>query len=114
MENVHLTKFTKNVNNIQALADRPNTADGLTSQGLKEKFDKAGSDLKAYINDDLIPNIEAQLRKCIESDDERLTNSRKCNNTFDNADTARQNLKIKTGTSLPQTVEEGCLFFLYS
>jgi len=114
MENVHLTRFTKNVNNIQALSDRPNTADGLTSQGLKEKFDKAGSDIKSYINDELISGMETYLKRCIESNDERLINSRKCNNTFENVDTARQNLKIRTGTSLPQTVEEGCLFFLYS
>lgn len=114
MENVHLTKFTKNVNNIQALSDRPNTADGLTPQGLKEKFDKAGSDIKSYINDDLILEVESYLKKCLESNDERLINSRRCNNTFDDVDVARQNLKIKSGTSLPETVEEGCLFFLYS
>lgn len=113
MENVHITKFTANVNNIQALSDRPNTADGLTSQELKEKFDKAGVDIKAYINDTLISNIENYLKNCLDSNDERLTNSRKCNNTFDDAMTARQNLRISYGSTLPSTGEDGDIFFLY-
>lgn len=105
-----LTKFTKNVNNIQALSDRPNTADGLTSHELKERFDQAGVDLKDFINNTLIPEIED---KYVEDDDSRLSNSRKCNNEFDSFVTARNNLKIKTGTSLPSTVEEDCIFLVY-
>lgn len=113
MENVHITRFTANVNNIQALSDRPNTADGLTSQELKEKFDKAGVDIKAYINDTLISNIENYFKNCLDSNDGRLTNSRKCNNTFDDAITARQNLRISYGSTLPSTGEDGDIFFLY-
>ena len=45
-----LTKFLVDVNNIQALSDRPNETDGLDSSQLKEKFDKAGSDIKSYLN----------------------------------------------------------------
>lgn len=113
MENVHLTRFTTNVNNIQALSDRPNTADGLTSQELKERFDKAGVDIKDYINDTMIADIEKYLKNCLDSDDSRLTDSRKCNNTFDNGLTARQNLKINYGSELPSTGEDGDIFFLY-
>ncbi len=105
-----LTKFTENVNNIQALSDRPNTADGLTSHELKERFDKAGSDIKDFLNNTLIPEMEEGF---ISDDDTRLTDSRKCNNQFDNPITARDNLKIKTGTSLPGTVEEDCIFLVY-
>lgn len=105
-----LTKFTENVNNIQALSDRPNTADGLTSHELKERFDKAGADIKDFLNNSLIPEIEEEF---ISDDDTRLTNSRKCNNEFDSPTTARDNLKIKTGTSLPSTVEEDCIFLVY-
>lgn len=113
MENVHLTRFTNNVNNIQALSDRPNTADGLTSQDLKERFDKAGVDIKAYINDTMISDIEKYFKDCLNADDSRLTDSRKCDNTFDNAVTARQNLRINYGTTLPSTGEDGDIFFLY-
>lgn len=53
-----LTKMTANVNNIQALSDRPNTTDGLTSAELKERFDKAGSDLKTYLNTVLTEELD--------------------------------------------------------
>ena len=55
---VNLTKMTANVNNIQALSDLPNQTDGLTAQGLKERFDKAGSDIKTFMNTSLIPEVE--------------------------------------------------------
>jgi hypothetical protein len=125
MDNINITNFTENVNNIQALSDRPNTADGITAQQLKEKFDKAGSDIKDYINNSLIEELEGYLRQAkshieaienmdlVEDDDSRLTNSRRCNNTFDNYMTSRQNLKINYGTVLPETGEDGDIFFLY-
>lgn len=128
MEALNITNLTANVNNIQALSDRPNTADGITAQQLKELFDKAGADIKLYINstqnDEIEDYINNTLKTAIESlqsassnyvtnDDSRLTNSRKCNNTFDNALTARENLKISYGTSLPATGEDGDIFFLY-
>lgn len=105
-----LTKLTIDVNNIQALSDRPNTADGLTSHELKERFDKAGSDIKNFLNTSLLPEIE---EKFIDENDSRLVDSRKCNNEFNNPTTARDNLKIKTGTSLPDIVEEDCIFLVY-
>ena len=125
MDNINLTNLTANVNNIQALSDRPNTADGITAQQLKEKFDKAGADIKDYINNTLIEEIEGYLRQAkshietiennyVEDADSRLTNSRRCNNTFDNYMTSRINLHITYGTSLPSTGEDGDIFFLYS
>lgn len=128
MEALNITNLTANVNNIQGLSDRPNTADGLTSQELKEKFDKAGADIKLYINSTQNTEIENyinnKVKTAIESlqnassnyvttDDSRLTNSRKCNNTFDNYLAARGSLKINYGTSLPSTGEDGDIFFLY-
>lgn len=126
MDNINLTNFTENVNNIQALSDRPNTADGITSQQLKEKFDKAGSDIKTFINNTLIEEIEEYLRQAkthieaiesmdlVESDDARLTNARKCDDTFLDYLDARTNLHITYGTELPSTGEDGDIFFLYS
>ena len=58
---VNLTDFTDNVNNIQALSDKPNETDGLTSGELKAKFDKAGADIKRYINGTHIPELEEVL-----------------------------------------------------
>lgn len=111
---MNLPELNANLNNIQALSDKPNTMDGLTSNELKERFDMAGNTIKTYINGTLIPSIESGTMNFVTTSDSRLSNSRKCNNSFDTPLTARNNLKIKTGTSLPGTVEEDCLFFLYS
>lgn len=121
---VNLTNFTANVNNMQALSDRPNEVDGLTSSELKARFDKAGSDIKEYLNGTLITELETILNEIdsaiaqiptdyVSTSDSRLTNSRTCNNSFDNALTARSNLKINYGTELPATADDGSIFFLY-
>lgn len=112
-----LTKMTTNVNNIQALSDRPNEIDGLTSSELKERFDKAGADLKDYLNTTLTEELDDVLATIptnyVTTSDSRLTNSRTCNNNFDSWSTARTNLKIGYGTSLPASGDEGSIFFLY-
>ena len=114
-----LTKFTANVNNIQSLSDRTNAIDGLTSSALKELFDKAGADIKTYINETLTEEVDAitatipDTSRFITNGDTRLTNSRKCNNNFDNWNTARTNLQIKYGTALRSSVIDGTIFFLY-
>ena len=112
-----LTKMTTNVNNIQALSDRPNTIDGLTSAELKEKFDKAGADLKDYLNTTLTEELDEALATIptnyVTTSDPRLTNSRICNNNFDDWSTARTNLKIGYGASLPANEKEYRRFLLY-
>lgn len=138
MSTINITDLTANVNNIQALSDRPNTADGITAQQLKERFDKAGADIKTYINSTLITQVEGYLNEAkthiealeglmdgfdtridtiednyITSSDSRLTNSRQCNNNFDNWNTARGNLRVEYGTSLPGSADDGSIFFLY-
>ena len=129
MEALNITNLTANVNNIQGLSDRPNTADGITAQELKALFDKAGADIKLYINstqnDEIedyinniiktaIENLQTESENYVRTNDARLTNSRQCNNGFDDYLTARSNLKIGYGTSLPSTGTDGDIFFLYS
>lgn len=117
-----LTKLVVNVNNIQALSDKPNEIDGLTSAELKARFDKAGSDIKTYVNEVLTEEVDSKFASVIASiptnyvttSDYRLTNSRQCNNNFDNWSTARGNLKIGYGTSLPSSADNGSIFLLYS
>lgn len=50
------TKFTSDVENIQKLADRPQ----LEPKALKEVFDKAGEDIKKYVAETLVPEMEAE------------------------------------------------------
>lgn len=118
-----LTKFTVDVNNIQALSDRPNEIDGLTSSELKQRFDKAGADIKDYLNNTLTGEIDTiistisgdipDISSFVLTTDSRLSNARQCNNTFSNWETARGNLKVNYGTSLPSTADNGSIFFLY-
>lgn len=118
-----LTKFLTDVNNIQALSDRPNEIDGLTSAELKQRFDKAGGDIKNYLNNTLTSEIDTalatisgdipDLSNYVLTTDTRLSNNRKCDNTFESWTTARQNLKVLYGTSLPSSGDNGTIFFLY-
>lgn len=112
-----LTKLTANVNNIQALSDEPNIIDGLTSSELKARWDKAGADIKDYLNNTLTEELDTAIGSIpsdyVTTSDARLTNSRQCNNSFDSWSTARTNLKIGYGTSLPESADDGSIFFLY-
>lgn len=54
-----ITSFDKDVKNISKLSDRPNIEDGYTSDGLKEIFDRAGVDIKDYINNVLIAELSS-------------------------------------------------------
>lgn len=53
------TTFSGATNIISQLDDRPNDIDGLSASQLKAKFDKIGGDLKTFINDTLIAELEA-------------------------------------------------------
>ena len=51
-----ISQFTTDVNNVQALADKPNDA-GMTPAQIKAAFDKAGGDIKAYLNNTVYPSV---------------------------------------------------------
>lgn len=53
------TKFDVNVENITVLPDEPSQEDGYTAAKIKSLFDKASVDLKNYINNTLVPQLEA-------------------------------------------------------
>lgn len=52
-----LTKLTKDLDNISKLPDRPNLEQGYTANDMKALFDKAGIDIKDYINNTLIEEL---------------------------------------------------------
>ena len=52
------SKFNTDVNNISALDDKPNKVGGLSAAQLKAKFDKAGADIKNFINSTLLAELE--------------------------------------------------------
>ena len=52
-----ITPFDRDVENISKLDDRPNIENGYTSKELKSVFDRAGRDIKEYINRVLIEEL---------------------------------------------------------
>ena len=58
-----ISLFNADVDNVSQLSDLPNSEDGLTSAQLKAVFDKAGTDIKTYINGTLVPQINTALAK---------------------------------------------------
>ena len=58
-----LTECTVETNNVQKLPDSPTQS----AQELKKVFDKVGEDIKKYINETLIPDIEEEDDKVEEN-----------------------------------------------
>lgn len=54
-----LPKFNKDIKIISKLDDEPNDVGGLSANELKAKFDEAGTLIKAFINDTLLPYLES-------------------------------------------------------
>lgn len=52
-----IPKFLEDLLIISKLGDNPGADNGLSSSGLREKFDEAGVKIQKYINDTLIPAI---------------------------------------------------------
>jgi hypothetical protein len=54
------TRLENDIANISKLSDRPNQNDGLSAAQLKGRFDKAGIDIKDFINEILIEELESE------------------------------------------------------
>lgn len=54
-----MERLTKDMNIIARLDDEPNDVGGLTAAQLKAKFDEGGVELKRYLNEVLLPALEA-------------------------------------------------------
>lgn len=113
-----LTKLTTNLNNIQALHDKPNTADGLTADQLKAKFDKAGNDIKTYINETLTEEIDdltsdnyskSEIDNMFNGLSSTYYNKTQIDNTV-----ATLQPKITYGTGTPSGGSNGDIYIKYS
>jgi hypothetical protein len=56
-----IPKFLEDMNIIIKLGDKPGTDDGLSPDGFKAKFDEGVLKIQNYINNTLIPGIEASV-----------------------------------------------------
>lgn len=113
-----LTKLTTNLNNIQALHDRPNVTDGLTADELKERFDKAGNDIKTYINNTLTAELDTEIASTYSSAeiDTKFSNLSNTyyNKTQINNTVATLQPKITYGTGTPTGGSNGDIYIKYS
>ena len=113
-----LTKLTTNLNNIQALHDRPNTADGLTADELKEKFDKAGNDIKTYINNTLTTELDTAIANTYsETEIDNMISGLSAtyyNKTQIDSTVAGLQPKITYGTGTPTGGANGDIYIKYS
>ena len=57
------TYFNEDVENVSHLSDLPNEEDGLAAAELKAVFDKAGVDIKDFLNNTLIPELSSSSGK---------------------------------------------------
>lgn len=113
-----LTKLTTNLNNIQALHDRPNTSDGLTADELKERFDRAGNTIKSYINNTLTEELDTTIANTysgseIDSMISGLGNTYYNKTQIDNT-VATLQPKITYGTGTPTGGSNGDIYIKYS
>lgn len=113
-----LTKLTTNLNNIQALHDRPNTSDGLTADQLKERFDRAGNDIKSYINNTLTEEIDSLTSDNYSKSDiddmfSGLSTTYYNKTQVDNIAATLQP-KITYGTATPSGGNDGDIYIKYS
>lgn len=56
-----ITKLTEDVSQVSKLGTYPRTDNGLTTDQLKAWFDKAPGIIKTYLNETLIPEVEAKF-----------------------------------------------------
>lgn len=64
-ENMGLTKMTENVENIQNLDTKPNAVNGLSAEELKAEFDKGAATIKKYLNETLVPELDAAFGESV-------------------------------------------------
>lgn len=72
---MELTKLTENVSQVSLLGTHPRVDNNLSIEQLKAWFDKAPEFIKGYLNDTLLPELEAKfdsLDSWVEGADERI------------------------------------------
>lgn len=110
-----LTELTANLNKIQSLADQPT----LTATELKQEFDKSGNIIKTYINETLTKELDtiiSNLQSGASTTSQAVT---QLSNTVTSLATtiagykSGATTKITIGSSVPQSLEAGEVYFQY-
>ena len=102
---MEITKFLGDVNNISALSTKPNSIDGLTGPQLQAKWDKAGNDIKNYINNTLTTEIEDKI-EILEDNTGTKTDTYSASATYAINDIVIHNNKLYKCTTAITVAEE--------
>lgn len=111
-----IRECTVNTNNISQLPDDP----ALTPSEIKAEFDQAATDLKNYINNELIPDANQTVNTAVSGLSTTITNNQTANNTrfttIEGNITTLTNGKQKTitsGTGAPSGGSNGDIYIQY-
>lgn len=111
-----IRECTVDTNNISQLPDEP----ALSPTELKAEFDQAGTDLKNYINNSLITDVNQTVNTAVNGLSTTITSNQTANNTrfntIESNITTLTNGKQKTitsGTSAPSGGSNGDIYIQY-
>lgn len=114
-----IRECTVDTNNISQLPDDP----ALTPSEIKGEFDQAATDLKNYINNELIPDANQTINTAVSGLNATITNNQTANNTrftqveasitsLGNTINAKQKA-ITSGTGTPSGGSDGDIYIQY-
>lgn len=117
-----LPTLNENLNIHQSLPDQP----ALNAEELKQEFDKPANLIKEYLNQILLPQLDALLVSLQNKDisletalnttngivNEAVTNITSINNTLAGLKSGATT-KISSGTSVPSSLENGEIYLQY-
>lgn len=114
-----IRECTVNTNNISQLPDEP----ALTPSELKAEFDQAATDLKNYINNELIPDANQTVNTAVSGLSTTINNNQTANNTrFTQVEGSITSLEgtinakqkaITSGTETPSGGSDGDIYIQY-
>jgi hypothetical protein len=110
-----LPELTDNLNVIQSLPDKP----AKTALELKQDFDKGSNTIKTYINETLLPQLNTiitNLQNGSTSVNQAITSLQTTVNGLSTTIAGLKSgatTKITIGSSVPETLENGEVYFQY-
>lgn len=106
-----LTKCVADTNNISSLPDRP----ALTSAELKNKFDKAGADIKSFLNNTLTTEVDNALANKVNAEANKSLMTSTERTKLQGIEVGATNIGnyISMGTSAPGSSTTGIYYFQY-
>lgn len=106
-----LTKCAADTNNISSLSDRP----ALTATELKAKFDKAGTDIKSFLNNTLTNEVDNALANKVNAEANKSLMTSAERTKLQGVEAGATNIEnyISMGSTAPGSGTTGIYYFQY-